>query len=69
MKEDTLNNIEGLLTADELADILKVKISTIREWTHTNYVPHIKFGRLVRFSEHDITKWLEEKKVQSNAFA
>lgn len=56
--------MEKLLTAEEIAELLQVKVSTIRDWTHTNFIPHIKFGRLVRFKESDINEWLEERSVK-----
>lgn len=50
-----------LLTPQEIAEYLDVKISTIYQWTHIGYIPHIKLGRFVRFKESEITKWLESK--------
>ena len=44
-----------------MADILGVKPSTIYQWTHQGYIPHVKLGRLVRFSEAAVMKWVEER--------
>ena len=38
---------EVLLTADELASLLKVSVSYVRQ--HTNDFPHVKIGNSVRF--------------------
>ena len=46
-----------LLTPDEVADLLKVKKSTIYSWTHLEYIPHIKLGNRLRFKEADIRAW------------
>ena len=53
--------MEKLLTATQIAELLQVKESTIRDWTHTNFIPYIKFGRLVRYKESDILEWLEKR--------
>jgi excisionase family DNA binding protein len=44
-----------------MAGYLGVKVSTIYQWTHTGYIPHVKLGRFVRFIEADVLKWLELK--------
>jgi len=36
--------MEKLLTAQELSDYLKVKLSTIRKWCHYGYVPCLRIG-------------------------
>jgi len=49
-----------LLTADQLADLLQVPVTTLYRW---NYVrtgpPVIRIGRHVRYSEEDVLSWLE----------
>jgi len=44
-----------------MAEYLGVKVSTIYQWTHIGYIPHMKLGRFVRFKEKDVIKWLESK--------
>ncbi len=57
--------MESLLTVKELADIIKVKVSTIYFWTHTGMIPHLKISRnCIRFRLGDVLKWLEEKEVK-----
>jgi len=53
--------MEKLLTSQEIADYLGVKLSTIYSWTHLGFIPHIKVGRLVRFKESDVQKWLKKR--------
>ena len=53
--------MENLLDIQELSKKLKVKPSTIYGWVHEGYIPHIKLGRLVRFSERKVEEWLKEK--------
>jgi excisionase family DNA binding protein len=50
-----------LLTCNEVANLLGVKPSTIYQWTHQGYIPHIKLGRVVRFRQDDIAKWLDKR--------
>ncbi len=49
-----------LMNAAQVAEWLNVKESTIRKWVHYGFIPHIKLGRCVRFSEEDIQRWLKE---------
>jgi len=52
-----------LLTAQEVADFLKVKLSTIRNWTHLQYIPHVKLRAAVRYSRSDVEEWLHKRSV------
>ena len=56
--------MDKLLTIDELAEVLTVKKSTIYQWVHLGLIPHMKVGRLLRFREEDIQKWLISKQVE-----
>jgi len=53
--------VNRLLTASEMAEILGVKPSTIYQWTHQRFIPHVKLGRLVRFNLEKVMKWVEKK--------
>ncbi len=53
--------MDKLLTIDQMAEILGVQKSTLYQWTHTGFIPHIKLGRFVRFRESDVNNWLEKK--------
>jgi len=50
-----------LLTKDEVAEMLGVKPSTIYQWTHEGFIPHVKIRNLVRFRQYDIDKWIEDR--------
>lgn len=54
--------MEKFLTPKQLSEILQVDLSTVYLWTHTQFVPHYKFGRSVRFLEGDILEWLRQRK-------
>lgn len=47
-----------MLNPEQVSDMLKVKVSTIYQWTHQRFIPHVKLGRFVRFKEDEIEKWL-----------
>jgi excisionase family DNA binding protein len=51
-----------LLNIQQLSDLLNIKIKTIYDWTHKGEIPFIKVGRLLRFNNDDIEKWLRERK-------
>ena len=53
-----------ILNPEQVSELLQVKLSTIYQWTHQDYIPHYKVGRFVRFDEIEIMNWL--KKTQSN---
>lgn len=50
-----------LLTPQQIAELLGVKPSTIYQWTHQGFIPHLKLGRLVRFNENKVMKWVEKR--------
>ncbi len=56
--------MEKLLTIDELAEVLSAKKSTIYQWVHLGLIPYIKVGRLLRFKEGNIQKWLISREVE-----
>lgn len=52
------------MTASEVAEYLQVKLSTIYQWTHAGYIPHIKLGGLVRFRREAIDAWIERSAIR-----
>ncbi|MCK5127317.1 MAG: helix-turn-helix domain-containing protein [candidate division Zixibacteria bacterium] len=58
-KESRMN--KELLTPQELASELGVKLSTVYYWSHIGYVPCVKLGKHLRFRRSTIEKWLETK--------
>ena len=43
-----------LLTADEVAELLRLPVSTIYDLARTGRLPHLKIGRALRFSRSDL---------------
>jgi len=54
--------MEKLLTIQQLSDLLQVSIKTIYQWTHTDFIPHYKLPKGVRFKTVEVERWLERRK-------
>ncbi len=50
---------ERLLTADEVAELLAVPVSWVRESTRSGAMPHVELGRYRRYRREDVDAWLE----------
>ncbi|MCH7946475.1 MAG: helix-turn-helix domain-containing protein [candidate division Zixibacteria bacterium] len=59
--------MKKLLTLQEVSELLEVKPSTIYQWTHQGFIPHVKLGRLLRFKEADIVNWIEKRSAAGRA--
>ena len=53
--------MERMLNSAEIAEKLCMSVSTIRKWVHYGFIPHVKLGRAVRFSEKGVESWIEER--------
>jgi excisionase family DNA binding protein len=54
-----------LLTAKEVADMLKLNVLTVYEYIRKSKLPAVKFGRSYRIEEKDLNKFIKEHKVKS----
>jgi excisionase family DNA binding protein len=54
---------DRLLTAAEVADILALPESWVREATRTGRLPHLALGRYRRYSRQAIEAWVEEQQA------
>jgi len=50
--------MEKLLNIDQVCKLFQIRRSTLYDWTHTGYIPHIKFPKGIRFKESVLEKWL-----------
>lgn len=48
-----------LLTAEEIGERIRLSLPTVRLWTRTRGMPHLRLGRLVRYRADDVLAWLE----------
>jgi excisionase family DNA binding protein len=49
-----------LLTAREVAELLRLPVSTVYELARTGRLPHLRIGRAMRFSREDLEEHLAE---------
>lgn len=56
---------ERLLTAKEVADLLAVPESWVREATREGRLPHLALGRYRRYERTAIDAWLREQRADA----
>ncbi len=44
--------------------MIGVKVSTLYEWVSKKSIPYVKVGRLTKFDEAKIDKWIVERSVE-----
>jgi len=54
---------ERLLTAAEVAELLNVPESWVRQETREGRMPHLRLGRYVRYEWPAVAAWLEEQRA------
>ena len=54
-----------LLNVGEVAAMLKISIATVRRWVLQGYIPYMKIGKAIRFSNSVIDKWISTKCTNS----
>lgn len=60
MPEMKLIESGNLLTPQQAADYLNIKLSTIYSMSMKKTVPVCKVGKLLRFRRQDLDKWIAE---------
>jgi excisionase family DNA binding protein len=59
---------DRLLTAGEIAELLGVPTSWVRDHTRSGRIPHVQLGRYVRYDRGDVVAWLEKQKAGGAAW-
>jgi excisionase family DNA binding protein len=54
---------DRLLTAREVAEMLSVPVSWVRDHTRSGAIPNLQLGRYRRYREDDVLAWLEQIKI------
>lgn len=54
--------LHPLLTLSQVADLLRVSVKTVRRWMLSKRLPHVRLGRVVRFQEDELLRWIEARK-------
>ena len=57
-----------LLSIEEVAKLLSVKVSWIRSLVFKKQIPYLKIGKHIRFSTTEIEKWVEERRIQEESW-
>jgi excisionase family DNA binding protein len=52
---------EVLLDVGQVAAMLKISTATVRRWVWQGYIPYMKIGKAIRFSDSDIEHWINSK--------
>ena len=52
--------MEKLISPQEAADLLRVRLSTVYAWSYRRKLPVMKVGARLRFSPSQLTLWLQE---------
>jgi excisionase family DNA binding protein len=56
---------EVLIDVGQVAAMLKISTATVRRWVLQGYIPYMKIGKAIRFSNSDIEKWVSAKRANS----
>jgi len=49
---------------DECSVYLDVKKNTLYQWVHQRRIPHLKFGRRVKFDLRELEGWIKKNRVK-----
>ena len=59
---------DELMTMQEVADIVRVPVATLRYWRHLGTGPRsFRIGRSVRYLHTEVVHWLEEQSSRPQA--
>ena len=59
--------MKTLLSPQQTADYLGVKLSTIRKWVHLGFIPRIKLRGAVRFDQDALDAWIDKRSSKGRA--
>lgn len=60
MSDEPVRLEHQLLTAREVAELLRLPVSTVYELARTERLPHLRIGRAMRFSREDLETYLAD---------
>jgi excisionase family DNA binding protein len=61
------NGNDRLLTADDVAELLGMRTDFIYRLAREGRIPHLRFGRTLRFRAEAIERWLEAQEQFNDA--
>ncbi len=56
---------DRLLTAADVAELLGVPVSWVREHTRSGRIPHVQLGRYVRYRQETVVNWIGQQEVDA----
>lgn len=59
---------DRLLEAKDVATMLAVPVTWVREQTRSGHLPHVALGRYRRYDRDDVLAWLAEQKAGGAAW-
>lgn len=57
--------MERLLNSSEVARLLGIAEITVRKWTASGYLPHLKLGRRTLFDPQQMREWRDRRRVNA----
>jgi excisionase family DNA binding protein len=60
-----LGSVPEILTLADVAQLLKVSLTSVRRLQQGRHIPFIKVGGSVRFQKRDLLSYLEKQRVES----
>jgi excisionase family DNA binding protein len=58
---------DPLLRAEDVAELLGMRVDFIYRLARRGEIPHLRFGRTLRFRSEAINRWLEEREQTNNS--
>lgn len=52
----------GFLTVQEVAQLLNVRVQTLRKWIAMGKIPSVKVGRACRIDPQELESWINERR-------
>jgi excisionase family DNA binding protein len=56
---------DRLLTAADVAELLSVPVSWVREHTRSGGIPHVQLGHYVRYRQETVVTWIAEQEASA----
>ena len=56
---------DRLLTAADVAELLSVPVSWVREHTRNGRIPHVQLGHYVRYRQETVVSWVAEQEARA----
>jgi excisionase family DNA binding protein len=56
---------EHLLTAADVAELLSVPVSWVREHTRSGRIPHVQLGHYVRYRRETVVRWIDQQEAMT----